>query len=61
MLQVRFGVQALPEPEPDLLEPEPTVRLAVQGNTPNRTDGPVSGSAKNGKEPDRTEPYHHYV
>ena len=58
---VRFGVRTLPEPEPDLLEPEPTVRFGVQGNPPNRTDGPVTGSAKNGKEPDRTELLQHYL
>jgi hypothetical protein len=37
------------------------VRFKVRGNTPNRTDGLVSSSAKNGKELDRTEPYHHYA
>jgi hypothetical protein len=52
MLWVRFGVQALPEPELDPLEPEPMVRFRVQGNTPNWTDSLVSGSAKTGKEPD---------
>jgi hypothetical protein len=59
MLWVRFGVRTQPEPEPDLLEPEPTVRFRVRGNTPNRTDGSVSSSAKNGKEPDRTELLQH--
>jgi hypothetical protein len=51
-LRVWFGVRALPEPEPDLLEPEPMVWFRVRGNTPNRTDSPVSGSGKTGKEPD---------
>jgi hypothetical protein len=37
------------------------VWFRVRGNTPNRTDGSVSGSAKYGKEPDRTEPFHHYA
>jgi hypothetical protein len=36
------------------------VQFKVRRYTPNQTDSPVSGSGKTGKEPDRTEPYHHY-
>ena len=57
--RVRFGFGEVPNAEPDLIEPEPMVRFRVRENPPNRTDGPVTGSAKNGKEPDRTELLQH--
>jgi hypothetical protein len=38
-------VQAHPEPEPDLLEPELMVKFRVQENHLNQTDGLVSDSA----------------
>jgi hypothetical protein len=37
------------------------VQFKVQENHLNWTDGPVSSSAKNGQEPDRTELLQHYV
>jgi hypothetical protein len=61
LFQVRFGVRTLPEPEPNLFEPEPMVQFGVRANTPNRTNGLVRGSGKRPPEPNRTELYHHYV
>ena len=54
-------VQTLPKPKPDLLEPEPMVQFRVQGNPLNWSNGPVTGSAKNGKEPDQTKLSQHYM
>jgi hypothetical protein len=34
-VQVQFGVQPLPEPEPDCVEPEPRVQFRVQANPLN--------------------------
>ena len=36
--RVRFGIRNLPEPEPDLIEPEPMVQFRVRENPPNRTE-----------------------
>ncbi|KAH9044231.1 hypothetical protein EDB84DRAFT_1674518 [Lactarius hengduanensis] len=54
---VRGGV----EPEPNQCEPEPMVQFGVRPRPLNRTNGPVRGSGKKVKEPNRTEPYHHYL
>jgi hypothetical protein len=43
-VQVQFGVQGGPEPEPDHFGPELRVQFRVWGSLLNRTDGPVQGS-----------------
>jgi hypothetical protein len=54
ILQVRFGVQALPKPEPNLLEPEPMVQFTVWGNTRTKPSVWLAVQPKMAKN--RTEP-----